>query len=239
MIREAIDRVVELAAPVTVEVDGKVYVNKGLELPPEPLAATLELSTLGSLAEYAHVNRDGLDLAKTVLHVASPTVVRLLGPLSGRRRLREELVRAKAAIPTPQLDRFLDREAFQIQLQAMFAAVGDRESLLTVIGNMEAGETRTVVDDGTSQEVAVRRNAASRVREVLKKVVDLAPYRTFVEIEQPVSPFVFRVQDDGEQIIVALFECDGGAWRLKALEDVANHLSELLDGLQPQPAVLY
>lgn len=54
----------------------------------------------------------------------------------------------------------------------------------------------------------------------------LRPYRTFREVEQPASRFVLRLQSgqgDGMPK-AALFEADGGAWRLTAIEAIARWL---------------
>lgn len=46
----------------------------------------------------------------------------------------------------------------------------------------------------------------------------LRPYRTFREVEQPASEFVFRLRSlNGEVPWCALFEADGGKWKLDAV----------------------
>ena len=59
----------------------------------------------------------------------------------------------------------------------------------------------------------------------------LKPFRTFVEVDQPVSSFVFRMKDDrcgGVQC--ALFEADGGAWTISAMEEIKSYLVKELEG---------
>ena len=51
--------------------------------------------------------------------------------------------------------------------------------------------------------------------------VALVPFRTFIEVEQPESKFVFRVKD-GPQM--GLFEADGGEWRLAAMLRIKEYL---------------
>ena len=48
-------------------------------------------------------------------------------------------------------------------------------------------------------------------------MVNLAPYRTFAEIDQVVSQFVFRARVGSGSANLALFEGDGGRWRLSAV----------------------
>ena len=53
----------------------------------------------------------------------------------------------------------------------------------------------------------------------------LAPYRTFLEVEQPESDFVLRVNKEAK---LALFEADGGFWKLEAVRLVKEYLSDNL-----------
>ena len=61
----------------------------------------------------------------------------------------------------------------------------------------------------------------------IKKLDELTPLRTFYEVEQPTSPFVLRFNEDAE---AALFEGDGGAWQLRAVENIKNWLTAQLIG---------
>lgn len=49
--------------------------------------------------------------------------------------------------------------------------------------------------------------------------------RTFTEIDQPVSPFVLRINED---MRVALFTADGGAWKQEAMKNIQAYLIEAL-----------
>lgn len=53
----------------------------------------------------------------------------------------------------------------------------------------------------------------------------LAPYRTFLEVEQPESQFIFRMKDGPRG---AIFEADGGAWRNQAIVNIREYLKEQL-----------
>ena len=59
--------------------------------------------------------------------------------------------------------------------------------------------------------------------------VELAPYRTFPEVEQPISKFIFRMQEGPR---AALYEADGGAWRNKAILSIKEYLQEELKELE-------
>jgi hypothetical protein len=241
MLMDALRYIVGLAQPPVhvVAIDGNNWVHGEIKAPPEHRATTLQLSTLEGLVDYLRENRDGLELASHLVHIESPSKVKLLGQLSQRLRQRETVLLAEAQLPTLVLGSFIDREQMQIQLQTMFEQNGDRDDLLKVVGNIEAGEVRTVTDDGMSQQVVLRKHAASVERETVKRVVTLAPFRTFHEVEQPTSDFVFRVRQRDEQIpTVALFEADGGEWRRYAVEGIFEYLKSHLEDLETAPALL-
>ena len=54
----------------------------------------------------------------------------------------------------------------------------------------------------------------------------LRPYRTFLEVEQPESEFLLRLDEDGN---VGLFEADGGMWELEAKRRVAAYFEAKLE----------
>lgn len=56
----------------------------------------------------------------------------------------------------------------------------------------------------------------------------LQPYRTFLEVEQPASDFLLRLDKEGRP---ALYEADGGAWKLEAKRNIAAYLCEQLADL--------
>ncbi len=56
----------------------------------------------------------------------------------------------------------------------------------------------------------------------------LCPYRTFRDVPQPSSLFVLRVRSGQGLPEAGLFEADGGAWRLTAIERIKQWLTEQL-----------
>ena len=48
-------------------------------------------------------------------------------------------------------------------------------------------------------------------------IYKLAPFRTFIEVEQPESEFLFRLSD---RTTFTLDEADGGAWKIKAKANI-------------------
>ena len=59
----------------------------------------------------------------------------------------------------------------------------------------------------------------------------LRPYRTFVEVMQPASSFIFRLEQGREQTVnAAIIEADGGAWKLDAVSNIIVYLAKELAG---------
>ncbi|MDC4242713.1 hypothetical protein NE398_21585, partial [Clostridium tertium] len=126
-------------------------------------------------------------------------------------------------------DRFLGTEQFNIMLQSAFVDVGTKSALLKYTGLIQDEAVKTTGDDGVSQQVTVKTGVASVGQAIVPNPVELAPYRTFPEVEQPISKFIFRMQEGPK---AAIYEADGGAWRNKAILNIKEYLQEELKELE-------
>lgn len=59
----------------------------------------------------------------------------------------------------------------------------------------------------------------------VKPRVALRPFRTFLEVEQPESEFLLRLDDDGN---VGLLEADGGMWQQTAKASITAYFEDKL-----------
>ena len=226
--REAIEYLVGLGLennPI-VRVDGLgVYSKTQLRRMEKPVADTLCVSTLTGLVDFVKNNIDKLT-GELLVHVKSYEEVYLYSPLNADRN-RELFLRAEAILPSNiRYDRFLDTEQFNIMLQSSFVDKGDRKTLLTYTALTQDGPVRTIGDDGVSQQVTVKTGVASLENAKVPNPVELAPYRTFPEVEQPTSKFIFRMKEGPS---AALFEADGGAWRNEAIKNIKEYLAKELE----------
>jgi hypothetical protein len=80
-------------------------------------------------------------------------------------------------------------------------------------------------DDGVTQRVNVQSGVVLKTTMPLQPRVSLAPYRTFAEIDQVVSTFIFRARVFNSQVQLAIFEGDGGRWRLAAVAAIKAWLA--------------
>ncbi len=144
------------------------------------------------------------------------------------------MVVVKARIPDFRFDTYMDQENFCINLQSKFIddPDTDRALILKFAGTMEAGTIAEYGDDGVTQKATVKTGIASKGEAIVPNPVKLRPYRTFLEVEQPASEFIFRVkQNKYDGISCAIFEADGGAWKIAATSSIKDYLQFELSGL--------
>lgn len=100
---------------------------------------------------------------------------------------------------------------------------GDKEALLKVIGNLKTEAVKKHSDDGISQKVEIKQGITTVAEAVVPNPVLLAPFRTFPEIDQVPSQFIFRMREN-RGVEMALFEADGGAWEMETIQRIKIYL---------------
>jgi hypothetical protein len=98
--------------------------------------------------------------------------------------------------------------------------------VLGVASKITAERATDHEDDGFAQRVVARQGVTLKAETVLRPVVNLAPYRTFIEIDQVLSQFVFRARLQNDSVNLALFEGDGGRWKLGAVAAIKAWLDD-------------
>ena len=139
--------------------------------------------------------------------------------------LRFPLYEAVSDVPGVTIGNLMSQERAIVELQSLYGATPDRDYLLDLLSRIDVNEGVSSVDNGVTQEVNVRTGAVLKQATPVRPIVQLQPYRTFLEVEQPVSDFLLRVSKEGEP---TLFEADGGAWKLEAKRSIAAYLAEKL-----------
>ena len=228
MLKEFVEKILSLALPNTLTLDQLQYVDKHMTLVTPPAPAAVPCSTLQGLVDLWEGELDDAKKKGDLLvQITSPTTVELISREAdhyGRRR-----VWAAAKYPITRGFAFgpwLDPETFIITAQQHFQRVKienddgtfakDLDYVLEIASKISSEEAVDHADDGISQKVAVRSGITLKTQATLKPLVDLAPYRTFAEIDQVISKFVFRARTQGGAVQLALFEADGGRWQLAA-----------------------
>lgn len=137
---------------------------------------------------------------------------------------RDNLYRAECDVPGFR-DGFREYEAAIIELRSRFAPGPGVDYLLDLLSRISKDNGVTTSDNGVSQTVEARQGVSLKTMVAVKPRVALRPYRTFLEVEQPESEFLLRLDDNGN---VGLFEADGGMWRQTAKASILAYFEARL-----------
>jgi len=194
--------------------------------PDEP--KTLCVNTLSALIAYVEENRDEFDLSACMVHVVGPQRVDLLSTLQ-ERGVRFCYMRAACTDLARDMLNLRMLEA-NVMIQSRVADGGHKAQVLKILGGVADESEVKVADDGRTQSVTTRAGVKVTLGDEvgIPNPVMLAPIRTFREIEQPLAPFIFRLERSSSGPIASLHEADGGAWELEAIERIAHYLRENL-----------
>ncbi len=233
MIAEAIDRILELGRPLIVDHNGCGYTWERMNrIDNEMRADPIKVMTLSSMVTYIKEFKEKWKECPLMVHVESPTRVELISALDSDRK-RETLMVAEAQVPYFEFGRYIDNESFIIKMQSLFVddPNTDKAIVLQFAGTVTAGSVTNYGDDGVTQKATIKYGVASKAEAVVPSPCVLRPYRTFIEVEQPRSAFIFRMREGNRETVEsALFEADGGAWKIDAQNSINEFLRKELEG---------
>jgi hypothetical protein len=241
MIKEALEYLIGLKRPEVVNVDGRIYATTPLTPVKLPEPAALTVHTLTAVRDYVLSHMDGRVVCHSqgsaMLHVESHERVSVIGVLDEPFLQRKRYMEAALVMEPFPYGRFLDPETFIIALQTRFIEDENRNRILKLTGNVTDSLVQTLEDDGITQGVTTRAGATLKGNAEVPNPIELRPYRTFLEVDQPKSLFVLRAKkgmDGGGLPTFALFEADGGAWKNEAIKNIAAWLN----GAMPDAVIL-
>lgn len=200
------------------------------ELFPTRYASTLEVTSLTGLVQYLNSKFDQEmvdEPDELLIHVESPTKVMVYSRLDGHRQ-RESLIASIAEQNNFPYGRFLDQEHFKINMMSLFDRTDDAEAIMEFASAIRLEDSSDLRDNGVAQVATVRTGASTVDDAKVPSPAVLKPYRTFLEVVQPESQFIFRINSDGE---CALFEADGGLWKYHAKTNIKEYLENALEEL--------
>ena len=167
-------------------------------------------------------------LENVIIHVESPTRVSLVSGLT-KERNREKLFRVDTNPNGFMFDEYYNQEQFVINMQTAFEQSDETALILAVAGNVENKTVANYGDDGVSQKATITKGIAGKEDVIVPNPVTLRPYRTFLEVEQPESKFIFRIREGSDgQPMFKLVEADGGLWKYEAVDAIKKYLTENL-----------
>lgn len=221
-----VDSILELAPIERFTYGNLNYTSEPIHLVLPPITSAVNVITLTALADLFHSDFEKIKDVKTVFHVTSETGVAVYANESNEYAQRVPFISASfKAVGAFNFGAWMDQESFIIGLQTYMVDGGDKKYLLDLTSKITSNDMLEITDNGTSQEVTAKAGQTLAKTVDLKPRVSLAPFRTFREIEQPASDFVFRVRKSQRGTPeLALFEADGGAWKLTAMAKIADFL---------------
>ena len=227
MLKEAIEKILSLAPPTTYQIDGHTYASKELERIdlPEDRPRNLEVSGLDSLCKLIKTELDKIGTTVMIRVVSYDRVEVFTTYLQDFTRY--QLYSARADVPGFRTG-FREREQALIELRSLFLQNEGVAYLLGLLSRMSEQSQVDTHDNGVTQTVETVQGIALKANETIKPRVSLAPFRTFLEVEQPESEFLLRVSEDGK---IGLFEADGGVWKLEAKQNICQYFDKRLESL--------
>ncbi|MDD5226588.1 MAG: hypothetical protein PHV97_05335 [Candidatus Omnitrophica bacterium] len=232
MIKEAIEKIEQMAHGQTLSLLGRLYTTKGIVPVHDPSPKVLTIETLTGLADYLEANTDKLDPDNLIIHIQNFQAVDLISSISTTWSARHHFIRVVCDTLQFPFGEFMGVESFIIRMQSQFVQDDQTAAILKIVGNVSDSVVKQFSDDGVTQQATIKAGV-SRVEDVrVPNPVTLAPYRTFLEIEQPASKFVFRMRSgQDEPPKCALFESDGGNWKNEAILRIKAWLTDRISGI--------
>ncbi|MBQ3326534.1 MAG: hypothetical protein IJG86_01950 [Clostridia bacterium] len=199
-----------------------------------PTPKALEFFTLAGLVDYINENNEHIipeDGTRIILQVVDHRTVKLISQPSEFQKNRHTIAYAQAHTPEITFGRYMDTDSFCTELLSKFIETDARKTLFQVAKSMTKEQSATTTDDGVGQQITVREGVSMATTVNFQNPVPLRPRRTFSEVDQPESNFTLRVDKEAK---VALFESDGGAWKI----DAVNYIRQYLTAQIENPAVI-
>ena len=231
MIAKAIDKILQIGGPYIKQINGATYTSeKMIRVDNDLRAEPIRCRTLTGLVDYMDANKEAFNgwSGGYICRVVNEKAVELISELDTDRK-RERIMIAEAETPVLPIGCFIDAERFLIGVQANFVATipagveNDLKEVLRFAGTVTSGTIREYSDDGVSQKATVKIGISTKAEKPVPSPAYLMPYRTFTELPQPASKFIFRMRD-GNPPECALFEADGGAWKNVAMAEIKSYL---------------
>ncbi len=230
MLKAMIEKIEKMAGPKVYEVGKEHYASGQLIRidPKKDFPKSITLTGLDSVCKMVENEANDLFAADQILiQVVDYRTVRVFTTLDGEMD-RCWLYECQADTPKVKVNCYQEHEEAVIQLRSLYIPNEDTDYLLKLLSSVSRESKVTSNDNGVSQVVEARSGVALTQSLEVRPYVDLKPFRTFLDVEQPESTFLLRLDGGGK---VGLFEADGGVWKLEATRNIAAYFEEKLSKL--------
>lgn len=227
MLAKMIDKIVSLKETKTFVVGDQIYSDAPLTRIPPHVDRPDEI-TVSGLDSICKLIRTELNKVGTtvMVQVKGSGLVEVMTTYLDDFS-RNSLYCAKADAPGLRTG-WRNRETALIELRSLFIPNEGTAYLLDLLSRMTDENSVSTNDNGVTQTVSTRQGVALNAMVEIKPRVMLRPFRTFLEVEQPESEFLLRVDADKG---IGLFEADGGIWKLEAKKNIAEYFQSAVGDL--------
>lgn len=230
MLKAAIEKIQQMTHPEIREVGGHSYIvtNDGecTEIRSDPdMISSITLTSLEALVTF--VQQEGTKLTdKLFITVPDHGTAYCFTMPDEKNRLRRTYLYKVEATGVPGWGEKVNMgfEEAIIALRTRFQPTPDLDYALRLLSSITSGSKITLNDNGIATSVVTQRGVSLQDNAAIRPIVNLRPYRTFMEVEQPESSFLIRVSERA----ITFAEADGGMWKLTARQTVLAYLIDAL-----------
>lgn len=219
--------------PEIIEYEGIDYIKTsyGYEQLCKPKTHKIEVNSLSGLVKMV---KNSVSDSEEVYGIHTPFIVRVdfnyievISALNADKS-RNYLFEANPMIPSLRIGYDMSVEEMIILLSTSFIMTENTEKFINSLSSLRVVEEVEFNDDGVGQTVTAKKGASVNAKFQVQPIVKLKPIRTYEEIEQVESKFLFRVNKNGT---VCLRETDVGQWKYEVQKRIVAYLEEYLKDL--------
>lgn len=206
-------------------INGDTYSDKDLVriAPHVDRPSRLSVTGLDSIVKLVRTELDMFENLPLFIRVDGARKVSVFSTYDSE-MARDSLYEATCDVPDFR-EGFRPYDKSIIELRSKFLPGEGVDYLLNLLSRISKENGVTTNDNGVSQTVEARQGVSLKTLVKVNPRVSLAPFRTFLEVAQPDSEFLLRLDDDGN---VGLFEADGGMWVVEAKRRICDYFAASL-----------
>lgn len=226
----------------TIEVDGRQFVTRNVyEVPAKrTMPSEMQFHNLSAFIEFLHKDIEGQN-EKLFINVLQHDQIMVCKAWDGIDPYRHTYLKAHYDFtPNFKTGTFYEQQEFRIRVSSCFVMPDENYNekssneypIYQVLHH--SGEIKTVVsetsrDSPYSQRVTVesKTTAGDVSEDSIGIFKGLQMWRTWPEIEQPKSDYIFRIKNVGKDVHMALFDYGNDKWKYEARNAVVEHIEKI------------
>ena len=235
MIKEAIDRLLQLALVNAIDKGGRTWA-RGADGRIEELVDSdhvkpdpLHFFYLPGFVEYCRTNPDGLVMDDCLVVVCDYDRVELVttpNPANCNRRFCYAVATYRGG--RFEFDHWRDQEEFLVGLQTRFVETENLQRLRQMASRLSNATEAVQADDGMAQRLTVKTGVTTVDQIKIENPIVLQPWATFEEVPQPEGVFVLRLRKNEKGVSCCLYESNTDSWRMEAVGHIRDYLRQEL-----------